>query len=166
MSEMLTPDQRKANEDAVSAMVSLLGGPIGMVDKGVKMMDLRPILEADPDDDLSGLRLFASRMVDGPSFVGSHPLPRGDEPEVFPEEASNWLVRSGRAVETDDVLVMVDEKEDHLGKAALQIAGGTEPAYLTEAYDVATDSRSPLSPDVIKEIARNMVEEFRIDPAE
>lgn len=158
---MHIPGERQANEDAVTAMVSMLGGITGMVDKGVRLTDLIPILDADPDDDLSGLRLIASRMT---YDTGYSPAPVAQvELQVYPEEAKAWLVRTHRAQEVEEGLRLNDDV-DHLGKAALMIACGDEPQLMTEAYDQATDNRSPLHPDMVKEIAQLMIDGYSEAP--
>jgi hypothetical protein len=160
---MSSSEVRKGNEEAVHALVSLLGGATSMVNRNIRLTSLVPVLNADPSDDLSGLRLLASRMTYD-SGLASMP---GDvsclEPYVYPEEAESWLLRTARVTKTQKGLVPTDDF-DHLGEAALSIVHSDEPGLMTEAYDIATNNRSPLNPGMVKDIAHMMVSEFVPEP--
>ena len=156
---MSVNSERPENVEAAEAMIALVGGVTGMVEQGVHLTDLARILEADPSDDLSWLRFLASRMTHSSSHP---PVPsKSIEPLIFPDEARDWLLRTGRIIDSDEKrLILREDGRDHVGEAALLLATREEPGYMSEAYSTATDRRTPLSPDTIREIANHMVDGY------
>lgn len=155
-------EPRARNEDAVRALLVMIGGPTGMLDKGVHFSDLAKVLDGDPNDpNIKFLTSMGGRMTFSPPSY----LREGQseaEPIVYPEEAKDWLLRSGRATATEDGLKL-SEDIDHLGLAALAISQGEDGRLMTAAYAEATDNRSPLSPDMVKEVAQLMVSGYMGD---
>lgn len=152
MTESQSYDARKQNEDAVLALVTMLGGSAGMIADRIKLADLAPILDADPDDDLSGLRLIAERMSGAPY--------RESEPDegreiIWPEEARHWLLTHDRAIEVNGELQVLPAM-DHMGWAALRIANSDGPESLIQAYREVTDNRAPLSNSIIRDLAKRI----------
>jgi hypothetical protein len=159
----LSKEGRASNDDAVAALVAMLGGAVGMTEKGIRLTDLIPILNADPDDDLSGLRLLAERGV-GRESINLNSYKPVSEENIFilPNEARHWLVSTGRVVEKNGELEH-QEPMDHLGHAALSIIGHQRGMYFYDAYREASNNRAPLSRAIINEIANHIIELYDQD---
>jgi hypothetical protein len=86
--------------------------------QGLGVRDLIPLMDTDPRDDLSGLRLLADRM----NPVIWHEQPSPAEPEMTPQVAEHWLLTSRRMKIRDGILILTDT--DHVSKAGFRIATG------------------------------------------
>jgi hypothetical protein len=151
----LSPEDRRANERAVRAFVSISGGFEGLLFNGTTFEHLAQILYADPADDLSGLRLMAERMEFGVDRAKS------TEPVLTPDMAKFWLLRRG-AREADEGLVLEGDPNNpnHLDIAALAIFNSGEPRALSDAYEEVTTSISPISPEIIVDLGHMIVGEY------
>lgn len=144
----LTVDERDANAEGVKVIVGLFGGFAGTKAAGIGFAQLSHIMEADPGDDLSGLRMIADRMR-----YDYLPEAYEDERSIDPGTARRWLLGTSRATETvDGELQILDS--DHITLAGLAIASSEGVAgKLTDAYRRITDSPSPLSEDILRDMS-------------
>lgn len=154
----LDGETQTANEEAVRAM----SDSDEVKEQGHDLVEPAAILKADPGNDLSVSRLIAERMQPRGELSGVYSESGVDEPVatvVSPEVARQWLIDTKRAAETDNGLIWQDKK-DHLGLAALAISKGSEPQVFAKAYNLATDNRGPLHPDIVEEIAQRIVSHY------
>lgn len=150
-----TGAEREANEKAVVSLVALMGGPSVYRKQGLKLSDFHQILDADPNDDLSGLRLITERM--DPTLQHRQTLP--DEPLLPPTIAMDWLVRGQRVREREGI-VLLDAK-DHVSKAGFRIATGMDPLKLSEVYKVTSDNIMQIEPWAVGDIAKEVVADYK-----
>lgn len=148
----------RSNESAVRAFLALNGGFEAYVVGGGKMLDLAPLLDANPDDDLSGLRSMGERMD-----YSQAPARQHDEPLIEPAVAKEWILRTGRAIEFEGELSLAEDC-DHLGIAGLAIATGQEPRFLSEAYYDLPSRSTQLSQEAVATRAWNIAEKYRVEP--
>lgn len=160
----LNAEQREANESSVSALVSLMGGLPGMKVMGIGFEQLSYVLEADPDDDLSGLRMIAERMSFG-SQIGPRRII--DEDWVDPQTARRWLLGTNRAKETPDgeIELLDSEKDVHINLAGLAIATSMHGGRLSEAYIHISDSPARIQRDFLADMSWRINETYA-DPDE
>ena len=152
----LTETDREKNADATRAMVASLGGLLGMKASGIGFEQLSQLMEADPNDDLSGLRLMAERMVDDP--FGTFDDYRDEQP-ISPDIARRWLIGTGRVSETaTGELAAIDT--DHLTLSGLAIATSADGGRLSEAYQSITDNPIPMTERVIAEMSWNITDRY------
>jgi len=149
-----------SNERSALALIATFGGLNGLASmpKGT-FLEVSRILRADPDDDLSGLRILADRMQFGVDFI----LPVGlreDEPIIDGDIARHFLLTTGRAYTTKDGNLVPKPKLDHLGYAALSISIHDQPESYTDMYELVTEGRIPLSLDMVRDIGNGMIESF------
>ena len=156
----LSSDERTDNESAVHAIVSSLGGLEGTIVSGLGFTQLSHIMEADPNDDLSGLRLLASRM-DYSSGWSTEDNWRQEQP-LDPTSVRQWLVGTGRVIEsTDGTLTPLDT--DHLTLSGLAIINSDIPVKLSEAYEGITDNPMPFKEKVLAEMSWNIIELYKTE---
>jgi hypothetical protein len=156
--------RRRSNERAAVTFVNMMGG-LGAVYVRDAVHVATDILEADPNDDLSGLRTIADR-----SFMGQH---FGDEPQseempdlavVSPEAARHWLIKQGRAEElpTGELRII---NTDHMTQAGLWIAQQEDSVHFATAYRSMSPD-SPLTDDLISEagaaISRSYIDDLEL----
>lgn len=147
-----------SNEEAASALMSLLGGPVGMAESGVRLGDFTQILDADPSSDLSGLRFLASRMHTSTVNPNSE-SPLGTEEQIIePHIAQKWLIMTGRMHELPDGELIRTDIFDHLAEAALNIANGDTPGYITDEYYRVTDNPEPLPASFLFELGKRITD--------
>ena len=146
----LSTEQRKANEEATVAIVQTMGGLVGMKMRGVGFPDLSQVLEADADDDLSGLRLIASRMVYGNDWQVDDNW-RHERP-LHPEVARKWLLGTDRVMDTGDGVLLPIETS-HLTLSGLAIVNSAEAMRLSDAYEGITNNPMPFTKELIAEMS-------------
>ena len=139
------------------AFLSMQGGFDAYKASGGTFDYLLKIYEADPADDLSGLRIIADHM-----YLGRPVDSPTDEPMLDPETARTWLLDSGQAVETESGLELLSQAQpDHIAIAGLAIALGKEPRYLSEAYATLPDHPVQLAELIVSEKAKIILETYQ-----
>lgn len=139
------------NEKAVLQLVGMLGGWDNFFASGHSLEDLIPVMIADEDDELSGLRTITERSFGRAANLNRH-IPN-EEPMLDPPTVRRWLLRSKQATEADGELVLADNP-GHLAMAGLSIIKSGAPGYLTEAYEALPDHETTISTDVVRHLAR------------
>lgn len=153
MSDIFEVEPRGSNEDCVKTLVGLLGGPAGMMAQGVRLEDLARVLEADPTDDLQGLRMLAGRSS-ALSWSSVSPNSHDEEPLMSPRVAEWWLESTGRMVCGPEGLEFPEgSKPDHLTLAAYDIVQSGVSSHLSAVYARITTSTTTLAPSMIADVS-------------
>jgi hypothetical protein len=143
-----------ANQEAASAFLSMFGGFEGYLASGGTMETLYDILDADPKDDLSGLRDIARDTVYGHG-LGERKAAT-EEPYIDPEAAREWLLAQGRAKEKDGRLVLLtpkDQKPEHWSVVGLSIALSGVPQKISDVYRDIMGEDAPWSESTVIKMA-------------
>ena len=147
---------RDENLKAAVTAVTLMGGIDVLHKKGLNLRLVAPLMDADIDDDLSGLRTFASRM----GISGSpkkEPLPT--EPLMEQHVAEWWMIKTGRAKEKDGILMLT--ATDHVSMAGFRIATSMQPQRLSEAYYAVSTAEVPFTPAGLSATAEVAISEYK-----
>lgn len=161
----LETDPDVLRTEAIRGFIGIIGGAEGFFAKGFSFSDLNRIRDADLSDpsirhSIEDLAFFASRLVPTRLIVERN----RSEPLIAPEIARRWLVKTERATETENGLVLSEEDSTvHVSLAGLTIAQSTEPGYLSDAYAAATDAACPLPDEFITGMAIEMVKTYSQD---
>lgn len=160
--ENLTSEQRRSNEAAAKTLIALMGGFEGIIANGVSMKDLSWILEADPKDDISGLRSMSECLVPSSGFEKRIPV---DDVALEPHIARQFLLKTGRAIVDNDVLMLVDDdRTDHITLAGFAISQDIAPRTLVNAYQEVSTNGITIHPDTLNGIARSIVQDYLSTP--
>lgn len=166
MANTLSPQETGDNEDAARALFSFVGGYTGYMTNlpsDTRLGDFSRILHADPEDDLSGLRLLASRMQYGMTEAAPGPQSVASAERFIEPVIARWWLQASRRADIVDGTLLLRPKPDHLGLAAFTIANSETGADFYEAYASASDNRAPLSREVVTDIARSIVNGYFSD---
>jgi hypothetical protein len=168
----------QGNYGAARALVRMFGGFEAMVEQCTHLDDLAKVVNP-PDNidpaslrqltelaELMGINPDGTCAADSDEFYGIKRIdmrPANDEPLIEPKVAEHWLVeQTYRAVKKEDgsVRFRADQKPDHLGFAAMEIATGGEPRLFSEVYAEVTNNLSPLGEEVLRDYACRMAQRY------
>jgi hypothetical protein len=144
------------NQEAASAFLSMFGGFEGYLASGGTMETLYAILEAGPEDDLSGLRAIAKSTVYSHDRTGIKERKIDTEPYIDPQAAREWLLTQGRAEEKDGRLVLLtpqDQKPEHWSVVGLSIVLSGVPQKISDVYRDLVGKDTPWTESIVIEMA-------------
>ncbi len=154
------------NESAALALISIMGGYDQFKAQGHTLTDLTGILNADPSDQLSGLRAIATGMQYSggvslrPSREDSH-----EEAPIDPETAKTWLLTDGLAIETETGLELLPTAHpDHSAIAGLIIAVGGTSRLLSEVYADVSPEGGQIADWLVAKKAKGIIETHQAVP--
>jgi len=162
------------NLGAARALTRMFGGFEAMIEQGTHVADLYEVVYPGDDIDPGSIRqLTELAEIMGIRADGTAPEDGGlrytkkhshqEEPLIEPEVAEHWLTnQTGRAIKSEDgnVCFRADQKPDHLGFAAMEIARGEDPRLFSEVYAEVTDNASPIANETLQMYAEGMVLRF------
>ena len=140
-----------------------MGGYDQFKARGHALTDLAGILEADPGDQLSGLRTIATGMYySGGVSLRPSREDLQEEPLIGPEIAKAWLLSDGLAIETEAGLELLPMTyPDHIAIAGLTIAIGDTPRLLSEVYAKVSQKGGQIADWLVAERAQGIVEPYQ-----
>lgn len=145
------------NFQAAVTLANLLGGMDGMRAEGLSLRNLMPILDADPDDGLEGLRSITDRMALSTSPKNETPP---NEPFMEQKVAEWWVLRSGRAKIKEGILIRTDN--DHISQAAFRVATSMQPQQLSGLYrEVTTAGKAQINSHTVSEMSSEIITNYR-----